>query len=440
MVAPNFDVNWETLSELDKKSLISLVNTAEFELRRGNSMAIKYIRMEAVCAVMRAIDNPDVEIQEPCRRLCSEAFQHLSMQDKLRVTAEIQKMYLNGLSAYHFRLLICDTFTGMRTEGCRKVLMRLISSDVGVEAGKALKTYKAPTENELNEMIEKAKDSATNLMRVCDLAAHYLETQEFARNMLLDNIYKSSRDVLSLISSLELMGDLPNAILESSIPILRDLQRDYAESGNGMLIYGSFLKLFTRYFCRSKETIPKWYYEQLSESSDDEILFLQTCTELMTHRPDEEAQIRNETTLVRVIDSTSTVHSMQWIIMDTLLAIIDNSSREDCFAFWFPIRYATVLVVNADDPDKRIRERALKLIHATSKYNDSLEFYKDVKNFKSICAGPGFIDIRDSICKRFAALPSFQEIFGDELRMAWSREDTRSNPDPVVATAYDFRI
>ena len=160
----------------------------------------------------------------------------------------------------------------------------------------------------------------------------------------------------------------------------------------------------------------------------------------MTHRPDEEAQIRNETTLVRVIDSTSTVHSMQWIIMDTLLAIIDNSSLEDCFAFWFPIRYATVLVVNADDPDKRIRERALKLIHATSKYNDSLEFYKDVKNFKSICAGPGFIDIRDSICKRFAALPSFQEIFGDELRMAWSREDARSNPDPVVATAYDFRI
>ena len=89
--------------------------------------------------------------------------------------------------------------------------MRLISSDVGVQAGKALKTYKAPTENELNEMIEKAKDSATNLMRVCDLAAHYLETQEFARNMLLDNIYKSSRDVLSLISSLGRVHQVSNS-------------------------------------------------------------------------------------------------------------------------------------------------------------------------------------------------------------------------------------
>ncbi len=160
----------------------------------------------------------------------------------------------------------------------------------------------------------------------------------------------------------------------------------------------------------------------------------------MNNRPNEEGRIRNETTLVRVIDSNSTVHSMQWIIMDTLLALIDNSLLQDCFAFWFPFRYATVLVVNADDPDKRIRERALKLIHATSKYNDSLEFYKDVRNFKSICSGPGFIDIRDSICKRFAALPSFEDIFGGELRMAWLREDTRSNPDPVVATAYDFRI
>ena len=160
----------------------------------------------------------------------------------------------------------------------------------------------------------------------------------------------------------------------------------------------------------------------------------------MNHRPDEEAQIRNQTTLVRVIDSASTVHSLQWIIMDTLLALIDNSLLDDCFAFWFPFRYATVLVVNADDPDKRIRERALKLILATSKYNDSLEFYKDVRNFKSICAGPGFIDIRDSICKRFAALPAFEEIFGNELRMAWLREDARSNPDPVVATASDFRI
>jgi len=440
MVAPNFDVNWETLSELDKKSLISLVGTAEFELRRGNSMAIKYIRMEAVCAVMRAIDNPDVEIQEPCRRLCSEAFQHLSVQDKMRVTAEMQKMFQNGLSAYHFRLLICDTFTGMRTEGCRKVLMRLLSSDVGVQAGKALKTYKAPAESELEEMLEKAKDSAINLMRVCDLAAHYLETQEFARNLLLDNIHKSSKDVLSLISSLELMGNLPNTILESCIPILLDYQKDYIDSGNGMLIYGSFLKLFTRYFCRSKESIPKWYYEQLSQSSDDQILFLQTCTELMNNRPKEEGRIRNETTLVRVIDSNSTARSMQWIIVDTLLALIDNSLLQDCFAFWFPFRYATVLVVNADDPDKRIRERALKLIHATSKYNDSLEFYKDVRNFKSICSGPGFIDIRDSICKRFAALPSFEDIFGGELRMAWLREDTRSNPDPVVATAYDFRI
>jgi hypothetical protein len=50
MVAPNLDVNWETLSELDKKSLISLVNTAEFELRRGNSMAVKYIRMEGMAS------------------------------------------------------------------------------------------------------------------------------------------------------------------------------------------------------------------------------------------------------------------------------------------------------------------------------------------------------------------------------------------------------
>jgi hypothetical protein len=108
----------------------------------------------------------------------------------------------NGLSAYHFRLLICDTFTGMRTEGCRKVLMRLISSDVGLQAAEALKTYKAPTENEVDDMLERAKDSATNLMRVCDLAAHYQETQELARNMLFDNISKSSRDVLSLISSL----------------------------------------------------------------------------------------------------------------------------------------------------------------------------------------------------------------------------------------------
>ena len=68
----------------------------------------------------------------------------------------------------------------------------------------------------------------------------------------------------------------------------------------------------------------------------------------MNHRPDEEAQIRNQTTLVRVIDSASTVHSLQWIIMDTLLALIDNSLLDDCFAFWFPFRYATVLVVNAD--------------------------------------------------------------------------------------------
>jgi len=63
----------------------------------------------------------------------------------------------------------------------------------------------------------------------------------------------------------ELMGNLPNNILESCIPILLDYQKDYIDSGNGMLIYGSFLKLFTRYFCRSKESIPKWYYEQLSQ-------------------------------------------------------------------------------------------------------------------------------------------------------------------------------
>ena len=151
---------------------------------------------------MRAIDNPDVEIQEPCRRLCSEAFQHLSVEDKIRVTAEMQKMFHNGLSAFHFRLLICDVFNGMRTEGCRKVLMRLICSDVGAQACRALKSFKAAKEIELEELLEKAKDSAINLMRVCELAAHYPETQEFARNTLLDNIHKSSRDVLSLISSL----------------------------------------------------------------------------------------------------------------------------------------------------------------------------------------------------------------------------------------------
>lgn len=43
---PNFDVDWETLSELDKKSLIALVSSAEFEVRRGNELAIKYIKLE----------------------------------------------------------------------------------------------------------------------------------------------------------------------------------------------------------------------------------------------------------------------------------------------------------------------------------------------------------------------------------------------------------
>ncbi|CAG5089663.1 Oidioi.mRNA.OKI2018_I69.PAR.g12295.t1.cds [Oikopleura dioica] len=377
---------------------------------------------------MRAIDNPDDEIQEPCRRLCFEAFQHLSPADKIRATGEMQKMYQNGLSAKHFRFLICETFDGMRTEGCRKTLMKLLFTDVGVQACKALKSYKAPSERDLNELVINAKDNAIHIMRTIELAANYEETQKFARDTILDAIHLFSRDVLAI---LKMMGSLPYIIVGTCIPILRDYQKEYEEAGYTMLVYGGFLKLYTRYYVNSGDKLPV--------CCGDESFFLQTCTLLMTERPEIEDRLRNDTSLMRVIDKNSSVDKMQDLIMDCLRAILDNSLlTQDCFAFWFPVSYAHKLVVNADDPSKKTRERALKTILATAKHNDSLEFYKGVNNFNQIWSGPGFTDIREQICQRFAALPSFEKIYGKEIAKVWRGSIERSIPDPRVATDYDF--
>jgi len=179
--------------------------------------------------------------------------------------------------------------------------MRLMPDEAnGVAAMEALKSFPPPTVSELQILYEKCRSLSVLQLRVLDLGSYFESTQAWTSEKLRELVADLKTDPLALVNVLELISSLPNDIIRESINDLCVMLEDpIIQTMDIFLSY--FLRLFTNYYSKSSEEMPRWYIDLLLKDDIPIELFLTTIKFLFENRPDLENQFRTQTNLAEIL-------------------------------------------------------------------------------------------------------------------------------------------
>jgi len=207
----SFVIDWSTLGELERDELLQLLKNADSELKRDTSLAVEHVTLDAVEKIASLCTKEDAEVAAVASDVVLAAFQKLSESDRESL---LLRFRLEDGSETYLRLVV-RLLAIVSTNSSRLKLMRLLFHEsVGLAAMEALRNFPPPTTAELNECIPACGNSILLSLRVLDLAAHFDETQVWAAERMRQIVTELKNDPLALVNVVELLSNLPKAILD----------------------------------------------------------------------------------------------------------------------------------------------------------------------------------------------------------------------------------